>query len=138
MAAAIANAEIEKRGWTHVRAKSAGVAAPRGQRASEFAVDILQEHGIDLSEHSSTPLTPDLVSEADLILAMSNSHLLYVNDLGGSAKVSLISDFIPDAEPGVGIDDPFGGEREDYARTYEQLARAIDGLLGSLEPILAP
>lgn len=138
MAAAIARAELAKRGWTHVSVKSAGVAAPRGQAASQYAVDVLSEHDIDLSDHSSSPLTPHLVAEADSIVVMSNGHVISVREMGGGDKVSVASDFIEGAEPGQGIDDPFGGDREDYARTYEQLVQAVNGLLGRLEPILSP
>lgn len=138
MAAAIARAELEKRGWTHVAVKSAGIAAPVGQRASADAVDVAMEHGVDLASHSSTPLTPELVQEADLILAMSNSHLFAIDEMGGSEKTSLITEFIKGDERGEGVEDPYGGTREDYLRTYEQLTRGIDGLLERLEPILSP
>jgi protein-tyrosine-phosphatase len=36
------------------------------------------------------------------------------------------------------IEDPFGGDADAYRRAYEQIAVAIDALLGKLEPILAP
>lgn len=138
MAAAIARAEIEKRGWTHVAVKSAGVAASAGQPASEHAVDVLRAHDIDLSAHVASQLTPELVAASDLILTMSNGHVYTVTEMGGGEKVALITDFIEGNDSGKGIEDPFGSDYAAYARTYEQLVQAIDGLLARLEPILAP
>jgi protein-tyrosine-phosphatase len=138
MAAAIARAELRARGWTHVAVQSAGAAAASGLPASEHAIAVLAERGIDLSSHRSQQLTRDLVQQADLILAMSNSHLFAVAELGGTGKVSLITDFFDGDEAGASVEDPFGGEYAAYASTYEQLARAVTALLNRLEPILSP
>lgn len=138
MAAAITRAELERRGWTHVAVQSAGAAAVPGQPASEPAVDVLAEHGLDIGRHLTTPLTSDLVQHADLVLVMSMSHLPAVTDFGGSSKVAMITDFLEGEEMGSNVEDPFGSDHDAYRRTYEQLERAIAGLLTRLEPILSP
>lgn len=138
MAAAIARAELVKRGWTHVAVQSAGAAAQSGQPASANAVAVMAEHGIDLSDHVPTQLTEDLVHNADLILVMSSSHLFLVGEFGGASKVAMITDFIESDEAGAPVEDPFGGDENAYRRTYEQLSTAIAGLLTRLEPILSP
>jgi protein-tyrosine-phosphatase len=138
MAAAITRAELERRGWTHVAVQSAGAAATPGQPASDQAVNVLAEHGIDLGNHLTTPLTADHVQHADLVLVMSTSHLPAVTEFGGSNKVAMITDFLKGEEMGSSIEDPFGSDLEAYRRTYEQLERAITGLLARLEPILSP
>jgi protein-tyrosine-phosphatase len=138
MAAAIARAELQTRGWTHVAVQSAGVAAVSGLPASEHAIAVLAEHGIDLSGHVSQQLSRELVHQADLILAMSSSHLFAVAELGGLEKVSLITEFLEGDDSGAAIEDPFGGEYAAYASTYEQLARAVTAVLNRLEPILSP
>ena len=138
MAAAIARAELERRGWKHVAVRSAGAATNAGHPASEQTVSVLAEHGIDLTDHETTPLTPELVHEADLVLVMSPSHLFSVGDMGGTEKASLITDFLEGDEAGAPIDDPFGSDTDAYRNTYDQLARAVNGLLARLEPILSP
>lgn len=138
MAAAITKAELTRRGWTHVSVRSAGAAAAAGQPASEHAVRVLAERGIDLGAHVTTPLTPELVQHADLILVMSGSHLFSVTEMGGGGKVALITDFLEGDDVGASVEDPFGADEEAYRRTYEQLARAVAGLLSRLEPILSP
>ena len=138
MAAAIAKAELARRGWTHVAVRSAGAAASEGHPASEHAVTVAAMRGIDLSSHSTTPLTADMVRNADLILVMSSSHLFSVTELGGAQKVALITDFLEGEENGTSVEDPFGSDQSAYERTYQQLERAVDGLLARLEPILSP
>lgn len=57
-----------------VKVISAGTGAFLGQRASENAVKAMKEKGIDLKSHRSTPLTLELVDQADLILTMTKNH----------------------------------------------------------------
>jgi protein-tyrosine-phosphatase len=138
LAAAVTQHAVEQRGWTHVRVQSAGVATVSGAPASQGAQVVAGEHGLDLSSHMSRPLTPELASWADLILGMGPSHLVGVAELGGAEKAALVTDFVDDDSLGTAIEDPFGGDLDDYRETYQQLEHAIAGLLNRLEPILAP
>ncbi len=58
-----------------VQVISAGMAAFPGGKAAREAVETLARSGIDLSNHSSQPLTERLVRHADLILTMTHAHL---------------------------------------------------------------
>lgn len=138
LAEAIARQAIARRAWTHVRVQSAGVATTSGAPASDGALVVAQERGLDLTTHRSQPLTPELIQWADLILGMGPSHLVGVAELGGAEKLALITDFLDDDALGTAIEDPFGGGVEQYRETYLQLDHAIEGLLTRLEPILAP
>jgi len=138
LAEAIAQREIAERGWSHVAVASAGIAAVPGAPASDGAVQVAGEQGIDLTHHRTRPLTPELVEWADLVLAMSASHLAAVAEAGGAEKAALVTDFLDGAGLGRPVEDPFGGDIEAYRRTFKQLERAIMGLMGRLEPILAP
>jgi protein-tyrosine phosphatase len=138
MAAAAARAELQRRGWTHVQVRSAGISAAAGSAASEYAVAVVAEAGGDLAAHRSTPLSAELVAWADLILVMGAAHLHAVADFGGGDKVAFITEFLPGAEMGVPVEDPFGGEREEYQRVFDTLQRAVAALLDRLAPILSP
>ncbi|MGH8434850.1 MAG: low molecular weight protein arginine phosphatase [Pseudomonas sp.] len=138
LAAAIARQAVEQRAWTHVSVQSAGISTLDGAPASEGAQQVASEHGLDLSAHTSQPLTPELIAWADLILGMGPSHLVGVAELGGGEKAALVTDFLDDDALGTAIEDPFGGAVDDYRETYLQLDHAIAGLLSRLEPILAP
>ncbi len=54
--------------------ESAGLGALVGEQASEHAVALMHERGIDISSHRGQQLTPELVSEAELILVMESRH----------------------------------------------------------------
>lgn len=138
IAEAAARAELAKRGWSHVQVRSAGVSAATDSPASEHAVTVLAEQGIDLSAHRSRPLTRELVEWADLVLAMSPSHVLALNELGAGTKTSLVTEFLEGEESGRPVEDPFGGNVDDYRRTYQTLARSVSALLDRLAPILSP
>lgn len=138
MAAAIAERETRRRGWHHVAIRSAGTGAASGAPASTETVAVLKEQGIETSGHFSEMITGEHVRWADLILAMSLSHVYAVNDLGGGEKVALITDFIEGDEIASGVDDPFGSGIDAYRRTFVQLEQAVMGLMARLEPILSP
>lgn len=138
MAEAIARRRFAEREWTHVDVASAGVAAGPGSPASSHAIIVSADRGLDLTAHRSQPLSPELVEWADLILAMSASHLRGVAAMGGGDKAALLTDFHDGDEAGLPIEDPFGGDEESYRAAFEQIERAIDALARRLEPILAP
>jgi protein-tyrosine-phosphatase len=138
LAEGIARDEVQKRGWKHVTVASAGIAARAGDRASQHAVTVAGRRGIDLGQHRSRPLTPDLVDWADLVLAMGPSHLDGVWRLGGAEKALTLGDFASGAEDGYAIRDPFGGPEAAYEETYDELHRLISHALDRLAPILHP
>lgn len=139
MAETIARDEIARRGWAHVRAASAGIAAHEGAPPSHEAVSVLSGEGLDLSAHASRQLTRDLVEWADVILGMSPSHLEAAADLGGEDKVALLGDFAAgEGGRGAAVRDPFGGDESMYRETLEQLRTLVSASLDRLTPIVRP
>ena len=53
---------------------SAGIAAARGQPATDNSVAALKKVGIDLSGHASQPLTQELLDRALAVFCMTESH----------------------------------------------------------------
>ncbi len=45
-----------------------------GSLASPQSVEVMENHGIDIENHSSQPVTPHLVQFSDLILTMTDRH----------------------------------------------------------------
>lgn len=138
MAAAIAADAIRKRGWSHVRVRSAGAAAGAGSPASELTVKVLANHGIELGDHQSTPLSAEIVEWADAIIVMSAWQAERVSQLGGEGKVSLASSFLHGADAAAEIPDPIGSDITVYRATYSVLTEVVKGVLDRLEAILAP
>lgn len=143
LAEALARRELEERGWSHVRAASAGISTLTGLPASEGSRAAAESRGLDLSGHESSQLTRERVEWADLILGMSPSHLEAVQELGGGEKAALLGAFAAGREGEEGgarwaVPDPFGGDEAVYRETLDALERMVSRVLSRLEPVVAP
>lgn len=139
MAAALAEKAVEDRHWRHLVVRSAGVAAIPGSRASLEAVQAVGALGLDLSRHSATLLDEDSIAWADIILAMSPSHLAVIEDLGGGHKAALLGDFAVGEEGAGGpVPDPYGGDLTTYRATLAELQRLVSRSIDRLELIVKP
>ncbi|MGN0468057.1 MAG: ribosomal protein S18-alanine N-acetyltransferase [Acutalibacteraceae bacterium] len=103
-----------------VTADSAGLAAYPGDCASENAVRVMAEKGIDMSAHRSKRLSIYMLEESDLIICMSESH-----------KAALPCKEKCVVPPG-GVPDPFGGDIETYRKCADALEIFIDKLIADL------
>jgi protein-tyrosine-phosphatase len=136
LAEGIARHAVAQRGWRHVQVQSAGVSAAPGAPASPEAVTVAGRAGVDIAGHRSQPLTPALVEWADVILAMSPSHLSLVDRLGGAQKATTLGDFAAGGEgQGPAVADPYGGPEAMYEETFQELSALIDAALDRLAPI---
>ena len=86
---------------------------------SENSLKACAENGIDISGHTPTPITEELIAEADVILTMTASHKAAFS---GLEKVFTVTDFFG----GEGdIIDPYGGSMDIYRETFRQLEKLI-------------
>ena len=125
MAESIARAIAEERGMHDIEVASAGTAAWEGAPASDGALLVALEHGADLSMHRARPLTPEVLAQYDLVLAMSPHHLERVEALGARGKAFLLTSYATHGSSNRAVGDPFGGELEAYRETYDELQREI-------------
>ena len=132
MAAAITRRMAAERGMRDLQVASAGVGATEGAPASDGALLVSLEQGLDLNEHRSRPLSPAMVAEADLILAMGSGHVERVGQLGGAAKVHLLGDYASGERAGRQVRDPFGADLSVYRETYGELESEIGRVLDRL------
>ena len=121
MAEALARKLLEERGRTDIEVRSAGTAAAVGSPASEGAYLVGMEKGLDLSAHSAAQITQELVEAVDLVLGMSQPHLQRAQMLGGYDKAHLLGAFAGRDRDHAEVEDPFGGDLDDYRATYVQL-----------------
>lgn len=132
MAEVIARSIATERGLHGISVASAGVAADAMSGASEGALLIAMEHGLDLSTHRSRQLSANDVASADLVLTMSPSHLLAVQGLGGDGKSHLLSAYATNGDSYRPVSDPIGGDITVYRATFDELriliGRALDRL----------
>ncbi len=123
LAEGIARRMIAERALSDITIGSAGTSAWPDAPASDGALLVSLEHGIDLGEHRARQLAPDLVAGADLILTMGPHHLERAEALGGHGRAFMLTAFSSGmARP---VSDPFGGDLDVYRATYEELHREI-------------
>jgi protein-tyrosine-phosphatase len=125
IAEALARKVIVERGLSDVELYSAGTSAWDGAPASDGALLVGMERNIDLSQHRSQTLTRELVSDADLILAMGPHHLERIEALGGAGKAYLVTDFASRGASSRPVNDPIGGELELYRATVDELEQEV-------------
>jgi protein-tyrosine-phosphatase len=128
LAEAIAKKLIAGAGRTDIEVSSAGTSAWDGSPASDGALLVGMERGLDLSEHRSRLLTPEIVQESDLILAMSPSHLSRIKDLSPGSNAHLLGEYAS-GKQGYSVQDPFGGDLAAYRDTVDELEHELASLL---------
>ena len=129
---AIARKIAIERGLADVEIASAGTSAWEGAPASDGALLVGMEHGLDLSNHRAQLLSRDLVAESDVVLAMGPHHLERVEALGGTAKAWTLTGYASHGKNDRAISDPVGAELTVYRATYTELEREIRRALDRL------
>jgi len=108
---------------------SAGTGAGGGGPASTNAVIAAGQLDADISHHQSRKLTTELISEADLVFCMTESHAVEARRLAPSAGPK-IRRLCIDADVG----DPIGGGIDVYRRTAKRIEDALETCLDRERP----
>lgn len=102
-----------------ISVSSAGLTALKGDPASDEALKVMSEIGIDISPHRATPFSPEIASKADFIFAMTQRHLdmilLFFPSVAGKARLLGKED----------ITDPYGRDADVYRKTRDEIDGAI-------------
>ena len=107
---------------------SAGVAASDGMPAAAHAVDVVRSRGGSLEHHASRRATPDLVRQADWIIAMTLDHLDILLD-----QVPEVADRARLLHPeGDDVADPIGSDRSVYGETASDIEAYLAHLFRDL------
>ncbi len=140
MAEVIAQHALAERGVSGVTVGSAGVGAWDGAPASDAAVLVAYEHGLDLSSHRARQLTSAMVTDADVVLCMGASHRERAVQLGAEGRAHLLTSFasgdLSDLHT-VSIADPFGGDLTTYRRAFAEIESAVLSAIDRLFPSAA-
>lgn len=108
-----------------VQVKSAGIYAMPGGVMSTGTTQVLQEENMWMP-HTTSPVTPDDLAWADLILTMTVSHkngLLQAYPHVADKTFSL-KEYALDQDGDVS--DPYGGSTAIYRETFKELSKLID------------
>ncbi|OGF47178.1 MAG: hypothetical protein A2452_09895 [Candidatus Firestonebacteria bacterium RIFOXYC2_FULL_39_67] len=120
MAEYYTRSKLDDLGISGITVSSAGVATIDGMPASQGALAVLEEIGIDASAHVSRLLTGEIAAEADKIYALARNHLeiLGLNFISVKDKVELLAD--------KSVPDPIGLTLEEYRDSLDMIISAVD------------
>jgi len=124
MAAALTEAIFKQQG-IHATVLSAGVAAGSPSPASKNAIRAMRDDKIDIKRHRSTQVTIDFLQGADLILALTSSHLDAVMYMHPKANAFTLGEF---SGLGGDVSDPFGGDIAIYRECAAQIKKMIESV----------
>lgn len=120
MAQAIAEKMLRAKGL-NIEADSAGIFAVPGQKISENSKKALEAvFQIEDFTHLATPLTGEMLRNADLVLTMTEDHKTLIRQKYGITDKVLVM-------PG-GIGDPYGGDLPLYEACARSIAHGIETL----------
>ena len=117
MAEGLLRQTLKQKGRNDVQVLSAGTNAFPGMGATLETIQVMSEHGVDVSSHFSQQLTPDLVRHADAIFCMEDFHRQQILSVDPEAesKVHLLKTFQnPVSLDDPNIPDPIGQPKEVY------------------------
>lgn len=119
----------DKKGTTPpITVASAGTMGLIGMPATDLAVEVSASYGVDISEHRSQAATPELLDQADLVLALAIDHHEYCRGMGVPTQKLFLLRAFPSHPEGLSryqIPDPIGGPREQYQRTFYLIEEAL-------------
>ncbi len=71
---------------SEITVSSAGIGALVGFPAAEHAVELMQESGLDISDHRARQLVRDLIAAADVILVMESGYKRAIDSIDSTAR----------------------------------------------------
>lgn len=125
VAAELLRDRLKARRLSNWEVTSAGTWAQVTRGASRYSVDVMQNHGFDISGHQAQMVDEPMLGAADLILCMEAGHAeaLRAEFPDQASKVYMLSQMI---DRSFSVTDPFGGPYAEYERMYETLVELID------------
>jgi protein arginine phosphatase len=139
MAEALLAARLAGAGLPHWTVQSRGVHAVVGHPATEQAVLALAEIGLDIRSHRGRLLTPEDAEAAELILTLEAWHRDSIRPFvpGRPDKVQLLTHYRAE-RPDHDIADPYGCPYRVYTACRNEIAGAVDALVGHLKTSAGP
>jgi len=122
----------QTRRLTDVVVESAGTRTSSGWSATDNAVKVMEQQGIDLSSHESSLLCGSLIDGADMIIGMTHRHanrVLEIRQEADSKTCTLLSLVNCDGD----VPDPYGGDLKVYQNCFNLMKPALDELYNHIE-----
>ena len=115
---------------SNVTISSCGFHPQDKQPADPNMAALVKKHGLSLEDWSSRVIAREMVTQADVILAMEAKHLvrLYMEYPEVKGRAFLLSCVTPSGTIPLEIRDPFGQSRADYENCFNDVTQATSTL----------
>ncbi|HHY81805.1 MAG TPA: low molecular weight protein arginine phosphatase [Clostridiales bacterium] len=132
MAEGLLRSMLESRNAEGIQVGSAGIAALPGMMASNQAVKVMQEFGVDLESHRTRQVNKKLLQEADLILTMTEGHKNAIQSWEPSvwSKIHTLKEYAGMEEKD--ISDPYGLDDDAYRKAAREIREALEKIVDKL------
>jgi protein-tyrosine-phosphatase len=127
----------EKPPLNQLKVVSAGVAAGTGHAATDHSITAMKKVGLDISDHSSRPLTQQMLDRALAVFTMTETHraLIQISFDRVPERMHLFREFIGnDVE--MEIPDPYGQNFNNYVSSRDSMVEAIPSIVRFLRTIV--
>jgi len=111
-----------------IRFSSAGLLPQTGRSSPTQAGQSARLYGVDLKAHSSKTVTGELIDRANLILVFDLDNLTQLRQRYPQVAERAFLLGVLGTDPRIEIDDPFGGDAEDFDRAYAKISAQIKEL----------
>lgn len=110
-----------------VQVSSAGMEAWEGAEASSYALEVLKEQNVDLSQHRSRKIRADILADADWIIPMTQAHEKVLGQIFPQYvhKTRYLGDW---GEQKRDVCDPWRGSLEVYRQTAQEIGELLSAL----------
>ena len=114
--------EFEKIGRTDITVQSAGTMTDDNLSPTPQAIAAMHEIGIDISEHRSRQITPTIVDNTDIFVALTTEHGVALAFYHGADPEKIVV-------PGAGIADPYGHPLSVYRKCRDDIQESLPQLI---------
>jgi protein-tyrosine-phosphatase len=108
---------------------SAGIATVDGLDASQNAILVMKDIGIDISRHKSRQITLDIIDKTDYIFTMTNNHMSYILSMFANYFTDERINKINTLSLTGQIIDPFGKDIDSYIKCRDEIYMNIEMIL---------
>jgi protein-tyrosine phosphatase len=114
----------ERMGSRGIELSSAGLVALVGTPMNATVLQLLSESGVDGTSHRAHQLTPSMLRQADLVIAMEKNHVDTMVQLAPETrgKVYLLDKWLG----GRDVPDPYGQSRSVFERVHEMIMGGVE------------
>jgi protein-tyrosine phosphatase len=118
----------------NLRVISAGVSARRGEPMTDYSIAALKKVGIEAGDHTSQPLTQELLDKAIVVLCMTESHRATIQAIADPEprNLKLFREFMKSPKQ-LEIADPYGGTYAGYEISRDEMVEAIPSIVQFLK-----